>query len=139
MDGNKPVSDNDWETVTKGGDDAIKRWIASQLKGRSCTIVLVGQDTAKRKWINHEIVRSWDEDMGVVGIRIHGLENSHGFTASACDNPFGYVTHGKSKKRLSEIVKCYNPRGSNSQERYAWIKQHLANAVEEAIKIRVAN
>ena len=139
MDGNKPVSDNDWETVTKGGDDAIKKWIASQLKGRSCTIVLVGQETANRKWINHEIVRSWDEDMGVVGIRIHGLENSHGFTASAGDNPFGYIAHGKSKKRLSEIVKCYNPRGSNSQERYAWIKQHLANAVEEAIKIRVAN
>jgi hypothetical protein len=32
IEGNKPVSDNDWESITKGGDDAIKRWIASQMK-----------------------------------------------------------------------------------------------------------
>ena len=26
IDGNKPATDNEWESVTKGGDDAIKRW-----------------------------------------------------------------------------------------------------------------
>lgn len=46
VDGNVPVSDNDWESVTRGGEDAIKRWIAGQLEGRSCTVVLVGQNTA---------------------------------------------------------------------------------------------
>ena len=28
VEGNTPVSDNDWETVTKGGEAAIKKWIA---------------------------------------------------------------------------------------------------------------
>src|SRR5579862_8725184 len=48
IEGNAAVSDNDWETVTKGGDAAIEKWIAGQLKGRSCTVVLVGKDTAGR-------------------------------------------------------------------------------------------
>ena len=36
IDGNKPAPDNDWETIKEGGDVAIKKWIADQLKGRSC-------------------------------------------------------------------------------------------------------
>ena len=139
VEGNKPATDNHWETITKGGDDAIKKWIAGQLKGRSCTVVLVGQKTADRKWIKYEIVRSWDDGMGVVGICIHGLKNSQGHIASPGNNPFDYITHGKSKKKLSEIVRCYNPKGSNSQARYEWISKHLKNAVEEAIRIRNRN
>lgn len=139
LDGNVPARDNDWETITKGGDAAIKKWIADQMHGRSCTVVLVGAETANRKWINHEIVTSWSEKMGVVGIRIHGLKNSDGQIANAGGNPFDHVIHGPTKKPLSSIVKLYNPAGTTSQERYDWIKQHLANAVEEAIKIRNSN
>lgn len=139
LEGNKPASDNDWETVTGGGDAAIKKWIADQIEGRTCTVVLVGQNTANRKWINYEIVQSWDAGMGVVGIRIHGLKNANGEIATSGDNPFDYITHGVTKMKLSSIVKCYNPAGSSSKDRYAWISQHLANAVEEAIKIRNAN
>ena len=49
VDGNTPVSDNDWETVTKGGVAAIKKWITDQMQGRSCTVVLVGSRTARPK------------------------------------------------------------------------------------------
>jgi hypothetical protein len=138
IDGNKSATDNDWETVTKGGDDAIKRWIADQLYGRSCTVVLVGTYTANRKWINYEIVRSWEEGMGVVGICIHGLKDSDGKIAAQGGNPFDYIGYGNTGKKLSSIVKCYNPVGINSQDRYDWIKTHLANAVEEAVGIREA-
>lgn len=40
IEGSAPVSDNDWETITGGGDKKIKEWIAGQMKGRSCTVVL---------------------------------------------------------------------------------------------------
>ena len=56
IEGNQPATDNDWETVKRGGDRAIERWIAGQMRGRSCTVVLVGANTANRKWINREIV-----------------------------------------------------------------------------------
>lgn len=139
IEGNKPASDNDWESVTKGGDDAIRRWITNQMIGKSCTIVLVGRGTANRKWINHEIIKSWNAGMGVVGIYIHGIKNLAGETSAKGNNPFDYITHGPSKKKLSTIVKCYNPGGTTSKEKYAWISEHLANAVEEAINIRKAN
>lgn len=136
IEGNTVLSDNDWEKVTSQGDDAIKKWISSQMSGKSCVIVLVGSNTAKRKWINYEIVQAWDNGKGVVGIYIHGLKDLAGNTSLKGNNPFDYITHGPTKDKLSKIVKCYNPTGANSKEKYAWIKEHLANAVEEAINIR---
>jgi hypothetical protein len=139
IEGNKPASDNGWETVTNGGEPAIKKWISSQMDGRTCTVVLIGERTAGRKWINHEIIKSWNEGMGVVGIYIHGIKNSDSNIANKGSNPFDKIKYGTSGKKLSEIVKCYAPQGANSKERYDWISTHLENAVEEAIKIRKNN
>jgi hypothetical protein len=139
IDGNKPTSDNNWETVKKGGYAAIKKWIEDQMSGKSCVVVLVGSNTAGRKWINHEIIKGWDDGKGVVGIHIHGLKDSDEKVSIKGDNPFDSIGYGNTGKKLSSIVKCYNPAGSTSQERYDWISKHLANAVEEAIKIRTDN
>ncbi|HBS44085.1 MAG TPA: hypothetical protein DEA91_05740, partial [Paenibacillus sp.] len=70
IEGNSSISDNDWEEVEKGGDKAIQDWIDKQLKGRSCTIVLIGEKTAGRKWIKYEIKKSWNQSKGVLGIYI---------------------------------------------------------------------
>lgn len=139
IEGNKPASDNDWETITSRGDQAIKKWIKDQMKYRSCTVVLVGNKTADRKWINYEIIESWNTGMGIVGIYIHGLKNSQGKISLKGNNPFDYITHGGTKKKLSTIVKCYNPSGNNSNERYDWISNYISDAAEEAVKIRANN
>ncbi len=139
IEGNQAVSDNSWETIKKGGDTAIKKWIAEQMERRTYAIVLVRSDTANRKWINYEIIKAWDGGLGVVGINIHGPKNSDGNIAEKGNNPFDYVTRGNSGKKLSSIVKCYSPQGTNSKDRYDWIKEHISNAVEEAIKIRSEN
>lgn len=135
IEGNQPAKDNDWESVTKGGSAAIEKWIAEQMKGKSCTIVMVGSGTANRKWINHEIVKSWEKGMGIVGIHIHGISDITGKTCTKGDNPFDCIKFGEAKK-LSSVVKCYTPTGVDSRERYAWISRNLAAAVEEAIAIR---
>lgn len=135
IEGNKPATDNDWETVVGGGDRAIEKWISDQMSGKSCAIVLVGQDTANRKWINHEIATAWNKGLGVVGIRIHGLKNFKGEEAAQGANPFDYVTFPDGSK-LSKLVKCYSPVGWDSKERYAWIADNLASLVEESIAIR---
>jgi hypothetical protein len=136
VEGNSPASDNDWEKITSEGDDAIKRWIAKQMKGRSCTVVLVGENTANRPWINYEIEKSWNDGMGVVGIRIHGLLDKNGLESNKGENPFKYVKDGSTGEKLSSIVKCYNPKGEDSKERYSIIEDHLKRIIEEAIKIR---
>ena len=139
IEGNSPATDNGWEAVKRGGDAALRKWISDQMKYRTCTVALVGTDTASRKWINHEIVKSWNDGMGVVGINVHGLEDSSGNVSSKGRNPFEFISYDDSGKKLSSIVKCYSPDGRNSKERNAWIVKHLANAVEEAITIRNSN
>ena len=136
IEGNKPVSDNKWEEIKRGGDSAIKKWINSQMQNRSCTVVLVGSDTANRKWINYEILKSWNDKMGIAGIYIHGLQNQKGYICSKQGaNPFNDIGYN-SNQRLYKMVKCHNPQGSNSKEKYRWIKNNLSDIVEEAIEIR---
>lgn len=137
IEGNEPTADNNWEAVKRGGSSAIKQWIANQMRRRTCTVVLVGTNTAGRKWINYEIAKSWNDGMGVVGIHVHGLKDQHRHTSCKGENPFQYITLGNNSTTLSSIVKCYDPAGYSSKERYDWISQHLANAVEEAINIRI--
>jgi hypothetical protein len=55
----------DWEKVKRGGDAAIKRWIDDQLQSTSVTVVLIGQETASRKYVNYEY--DWDLDNGYTG------------------------------------------------------------------------
>lgn len=136
IEGNRPAPDNDWETVRRGGDDAIKRWIKDQMRYRSCTVVLVGSNTANRKWINYEIIESWNSGMGIVGIYIHGLKNKDGYISKKGANPFDDITLGEDGLLLSSVVRCYDPQGTNSAERYGWISRYLSDAVEEAIRIR---
>ena len=75
IEGNQPVADNGWESVKRGGDAAIQRWIDDELNGRGCTVVLIGEKTARRKWIDYEITKSWNDKKGVVGIHIHNLKD----------------------------------------------------------------
>ena len=136
IEGNKPASDNDWEEVTSGGDNEIKKWIEGQLKGKSCSIVLIGEKTAGRKWINYEIKESWNNGKGILGIHIHNLKDSSGEKADKGNNPFETFTIGEDKRKLSSIVKCYDPPYSTSTYVYDHIKDNLSDWIEEAIKIR---
>ena len=136
IEGNRPCSDNDWETITKGGAEKIEKWIAEQLDGKSCAVVLIGTNTAGRKWINYEIVKAWDAKKGVVGVYVHNLRNSEQKRAPKGTNPFNKISYGDSGKKLSAIVKAYDPPYSTSKYVYDHIKDYLATWVEEAITIR---
>ncbi|MBL4632519.1 MAG: TIR domain-containing protein [Kofleriaceae bacterium] len=110
-----------WSGAGKPGlprptDPAIEKWISAQMKGRSCTVVLIGEKTAKRKWIEHEIINSWKHGMSVVGVRIHGLKNKDGYVSKSGANPFSSLNFGD--KKFSSVVECYGSAGSDSKERY---------------------
>ena len=139
IEGNKPATDNDWETIVGGGDNKIKEWINSQMKGRTCTVILAGSNTANRKWINYEIVKSWDSGMGVLVIYIHNITDVFGNQSSKGANPLYYVTHGPTKSRLSTIAKSYDPPRSTSKGVYTYIAENIDAWIEEAINIRRSN
>ncbi|KKR96939.1 MAG: hypothetical protein UU48_C0021G0004 [Candidatus Uhrbacteria bacterium GW2011_GWF2_41_16] len=139
LEDNKPVSANDWETVKKGGDKAIEKWIDDTMKGRSCLVVLVGSDTSKRKWVDYEIRKAWDDGKGVLGIYIDDLvdprySKTPPFFGKSLrgTNPFNNISL-KSGKVLSSIVKCYAPPPIDT---YKNIAANLETWIEEAIKMR---
>ena len=134
VEGNTPVSDNSWESVKKGGENAIRKWIDGQLENRSCTVVLVGSNTAGRKWITYEIKESWNLGKGVVGICIHNLKDNAERQSKKGGNPFDHVTIGD--KKLSAFVKLYDPPYTTSTNVYDHIKKNMSGWVEEAIEIR---
>jgi len=134
LEGNKPATDQEWEKITSGKDPAIKKWIDEQLEGKSVAIVLIGTNTAGRKWINYEIKKAWDDSKGVLGVYIHKLKDLAGDQSSKGANPFDYVPVGG--KLLSSIVKAHDSSYSTSPYVYNDIKENLADWIEEAIKIR---
>ena len=134
VDGNEPVSDNSWEDLKKKGDKAIQRWIDSQMDGCSCVIVLVGQETAGREWIDYEIKKAWDDGRGLLGIRVHRLENEKESQDREGANPFDrFRVNGTP---LSQHVSLHDPSRVASKDTYAVIRRDLADWVEAAIAAR---
>lgn len=95
-----------WESVKRNGDLAIKNWIAQQLNGTSVTVVLIGAQTAQRKWVKYEIDESLKRGNGVLGIYIHNCPLFDGSTDIRGNNPFDNLR--LNGKRLSAIYKTYD-------------------------------
>lgn len=127
---NKPVSVNEWETIKKGGDKAIEKWIDDNMYGRSCVVVLIGEDTSKRKWVKHEIKKAWNEGRTLLGIYIHNINCMKNGKCAKGDNPFEQFKT-ESGTKLSDLIKCYNPK---SNDAYNDIKDNIEDWIEEAIE-----
>jgi hypothetical protein len=130
LEDNKPVSHNDWETVKKGGDKAIEKWINENMNYRSCVVVLIGTDTYKRPWVKYEIQRAWEEGRGLLGIYINNLKDPKTGTCSRGTNPFDQFTFKDNKGNIKTIP-CKTPSAADA---YNDIKNNIESWVEEAIK-----
>jgi len=131
LDGNTPVSVNEWETIKKSGDKAVEKWIDDTMENRSCVIVLIGSETADRPWVKYEIKRAWEKGKGLLGVYIHNIKDPRTGTCVQGKNPFDQVT--VNGKKLSDYVKCYNP---NSYDAYNDIAENIDSWIETAIKSR---
>jgi len=134
VEGNQSVSDNEWESITKSGSKAIEKWIADQMYGKSCVIVLIGAQTAGRKWIQYEIEKGWNDGNGVFGIHIHRLTDQLGLPSTKGTNPFSSLYLGNIP--LSNIVQVYDPPYMKSADVRNHIAANLEDWVEKAIVTR---
>ena len=129
VDGNAPVLANDWEQVKRQGDAAVERWIDESMKYRRCVVVLIGSETAGRKWVNHEIKRAWERKKGLFGIYIHNLRCPQSGTCAKGANPFDSWRIGY--QSMANLVTCYDP---SSWDSYGEISRNLEGWVDRAIK-----
>ncbi|EKO3866042.1 TIR domain-containing protein [Vibrio harveyi] len=130
LEGNAPVSANEWETVKRGGEASIKRWIDENLKYKQCVIVLIGSDTANRPWVRYEIEKAWNSGKPIFGIYIHNLRCPRTGTSRKGRNPFEdfSLTDGR---KLSSLVNCYDPSAFDAYNEIArkmegWVATAIA-------------
>lgn len=82
----------DFEVVEKQGDKAIQKWIDEQLTGTSVTVVLVGANTHKSKWVKYEIDQSIARGNGLLTIDISKIADLNGNTTDCCSlRAQGYI------------------------------------------------
>jgi hypothetical protein len=83
-----------WEDTKRRGDDAVKRLIDNGLNGTSVTVVLIGADTATRKYVSYEIEKSVALGSGLLGLRIHNIKDRDGRTDPAGPVPNALTNTG---------------------------------------------
>jgi hypothetical protein len=124
VEGDKPINGNRWEEVKSKSDAVIIAWIDENLKDKSCLVVLIGEKTSERKWVQYEIKRAWELGKAVCGVYIHKLEDVNGKQSVKGRNP------------LSNVMPIFDSNYSTSKYVYDDIKNNIADLVEEAITIR---
>jgi hypothetical protein len=77
-----------WEEVKRSGEDAVKRWIRKQLELTSVTVVLIGTETASRRYVQYEIEQSSEKGNGMMGVYIHQMKDRDGRTDYKGSDPF---------------------------------------------------
>ncbi len=58
-----------WEETKLRGDAAIQRLIDAGLEYTSVTAVLIGSETADRRWVQYELRKSYERGNGLLGSR----------------------------------------------------------------------
>lgn len=124
VEGDRPVSGNKWEEVKSKSDATIKAWIDDNLKDKSCLVVLIGEKTSERKWVDYEIKRAWEMGKAVCGIYIDRLKDVNGYQCDKGENP------------LSSHIPVFTTSYSSSEYAYDDIKNNISDLVEKAIKVR---
>jgi hypothetical protein len=67
-----------WEETKSKGDVAVKKLIDSGLDGTTVTVVLIGAETANRKYVSYEVEQSVARRNGILGIRINNIKDRDG-------------------------------------------------------------
>lgn len=132
-----------WEGIKRRGDNAIFSWIDKQLQRTSVTVVLIGRETASRRFVKYEIAASHLRGNGLLGIYIHDLKDRSGdYDLFPGDNPFDdFEYHPESneiepieglgwfRKKLSSVIKTYSWKGDDG---FANFSQWIEEAAQEA-------
>ncbi|MFJ3393663.1 TIR domain-containing protein [Leifsonia aquatica] len=131
LEGQPVMNAQQWEEVKRKGEAGIKNWIGDQMAYKRAVVVLVGAQTAGRRWVQYEITKAWNDKKPIVGVRINGLADSNSRTDQAGANPFEKITL-PSGKTLASYIPLITPSGWTSQQVHADIARNLTSWVDRA-------
>lgn len=76
-----------FETIQRQGDKAVHNWIDKQLQGTSVTVVLIGEETLSRPFVQYEICESIKRGNAIIGVYINEIKDMRtGLTTKPCSS-----------------------------------------------------
>ena len=120
-----------WENIEEQADGKIQQWIEQQLEKSDCLVVLIGEETAKRKWMNYSIKRAYEMDKGIVGIFVHRLLDEAGDPSERGEDPFHFVDLNSIK--FSRFVRRFESEHVTERYVYHDIRRNLPALIEYAL------
>ncbi len=113
----------DWQELKRSGTGPIREWVSEEMDGCDVTAVLIGSKTKGHELVNYEIKKSVAEGLGLVGIRVHNIEDKDQNTAPRGSDPLGEFEVGGTA--LNELFNTYDWKLENGP-------LHIDNWVDEA-------
>jgi len=127
-----------WEEVKKRGRAAVEEWIDQEMNYKQAVIVLVGNQTAVRPFVQYEIRRAWQIRKPLLGIRIHGLKDSGGNVDRPGANPFEQFGFSNSSRTYADYVPLHDPGAGlwspTSSDIYRVISENIATWATQGYK-----
>ncbi len=102
------VDKAEFEKIKQQGETAIHNWIDNQLTGTSVTVVLIGEETLNREYVQYEILQSYERGKAIIGVQIGGIKNLKGQT-SASQSKYTVIGKDENGKDIwfSDIIKGF--------------------------------
>jgi hypothetical protein len=116
----------EFEAVKRQGDEAVRRWIETNLEGTSVTVVLVGENTCNRRWVQYEVQKSLERGNAVVFVKIHNLKDQNGNTCQEGPLDFGLI----------DVSECpiYDWQDDNGYDNFGdWVEANALAAGRQAL------
>jgi hypothetical protein len=113
-----------------------KSRIRSELKGRGVTMVLIGRDTAAKRWIQFAIRESLKRGHALVGVYVHGMPDEHGAMDLQGKNPLDRVlidATGKTR-RAGDVFATYDwSRDAGRAHALEWVKAATTTSIDVSL------
>jgi hypothetical protein len=100
-----------WKEIERQGDDAIKRWILSNLEGTSVTAVIYGSKTWTHRWVRYAIVESVRRGNGLIALDLYAPKDPQTAASEIAVNPLSHV--GFVIDHTLELVHFYENHGEH--------------------------
>ncbi|HEX2878829.1 MAG TPA: TIR domain-containing protein [Polyangiaceae bacterium] len=109
-----------WEEAKIKGAASLEQLILEGLTGTSATVVLIGEHTADRKWVQFELEQSHRKNNALLGIRIHLLKDGNQKTSHP----------GKIPPLLKEVEAPIYDWTASPHDLGAWVEEAIEEQCE---------
>lgn len=93
LEGQPVLNAQEWETVSRGGETAIKNWLDKQMAYKEGHH-RPDRSPDGRPWVTYKIEKAWADKKPLLGIHIHGLAPLNDGTDLKGLNPFDKASIG---------------------------------------------